>query len=70
MYSVGMATWSETAGPPDLPRKPLPSPRCAALVSALFVGEPGGRNYTRDDPVLLSPPAFQVGLTFVGRVWS
>lgn len=31
---------------------------------------PGGRNYTRDDPVLLSRAAIQLGLTFVGWLWS
>lgn len=49
---------------------PPPSPRCAALVSGLFVAGPGGRNYTTDDPVLLGLPAFQVGLSFVGWLWS
>lgn len=46
------------------------TPWCAALVSGLFVAGPGGRNYTRDDPVLLGLPAFQVGLSFVGWLWS
>lgn len=40
---VGMATWSITVGPLDLPWNTLPSPRCAALVSGLFVvGQEGG----------------------------
>lgn len=38
VYAVGMATWSDTVRPPDLPRNPLPLPRCAAFVSGLFVG--------------------------------
>lgn len=65
---VGMATWSEadrTTGPHQKKK----NPRCGGLVLGLFVGGPGGRNYTRDDPVLLGPPAFQVGFTFVARLW-
>lgn len=37
--TVGMTTWSDTVGPPDLPRSPRPSlPDVAALVPGLFVG--------------------------------
>lgn len=71
VYVVGMATWSETAGPPDLSRTPhpgFPSQMWSSCLRSLCWG-PGGRNYTRDDPVLLGLPAFQVGLTFVGRLW-
>lgn len=63
----------QTTGPSLKPPPYLPlltSPWCAALVSGLFVAGPGGRNYTRDDPVLLGLPAFQVGLSFVGWLWS
>lgn len=71
VYVVGMVTWSVDLRPPDLRWNPLlTSPWCAALVSGLFVAGPGGRNYTRDDPVLLGLPAFQVGLSFVGWLWS
>lgn len=56
-----------TTGPPQ---KTPPFPQmCSPCIRSLCWG-PGGRNYTRDDPVLLGPPAFQVGLTFVGWVWS
>lgn len=67
MYVVGMATWSVTVRPPDLPWT-LPQ-MCSPCPRSLCWG-PGGRNYTRDDPVLLGLPAFQVGLSFVGWVWS
>lgn len=57
VYDVGMATWSVTAGPLDLPWNRLQM--CSSCPRSLCSG-PGGRNYTGDDPVLLSPPAFQV----------
>lgn len=67
MYVVGMATWSVTVRPPDLPWT-LPQ-MCSSCPRSLCWG-PGGRNYTRDDPVLLGLPAFQVELSFVAWVWS
>lgn len=39
------------------------------LLSQVSLLGPGGRNYTRDDPILLGLPAFQVELSFVGRLW-
>ena len=52
------------------PEKPPPLPQmCSSCPRSLCWG-PGGRNYTGDDPVLLGLPAFQVGLTFVGWLWS
>lgn len=52
-----------TTGPSLDPHSHLLPQMCS---SGLFVGGPGGRNYTRDDPVLPSPPAFQVQFSFVG----
>lgn len=49
--------------PPALPQM------CSSCLRSLCL-RPGGRNYTRDDPVLLGLPAFQVELSFVGWVWS
>lgn len=70
MYVVGMATRSGTVGAtgPSLELPPLPQ-LCISCPRSLCWGT-GGRNYTRDDPVLLGRPAFQVGLTFVDWVWS
>lgn len=53
---------------PSLKHLPLPQ-MCSSCPRFLCWG-PGGRNYTRDDPVLLGLPAFQVGFTFVSWVWS
>lgn len=70
VYFVGMATWSVTVGPPDLPQNPPPLPQMYSSCPRSLCWGPGGRNYTRDDPILLGLPAFQVGLTFVGWLWS
>lgn len=53
-----------TTGPFLMP--PSPSPKRATPKAGLFVEVGGGRNYTRDDPLLLGRPAFHVGLSFVG----
>lgn len=64
-----LLAWRPGQRLPDHRTSPGQTPRCGALVLGLFVGGPGGRNYTRDDPVLLGLPAFQVGFTFVAGLW-
>lgn len=57
----------QTTGPPQ---KTPPFPQMCSICLRSLCWGPGGRNYTRDDPVLLGLPAFQVGRTFVAWVWS
>lgn len=59
--------WSGHRTSPETP--PLPSQMCNSFLRS-HCWRPGGRNYTRDDPVLLSLAAIQVGLTFVDWVCS